>query len=238
MNKMMMSASAIALLSSVLSFSGAAWAQGAAAPGKAASGKTEPAADEAPHKIALIDMAYVFKNYKKFEVLREDLKNEIGETENEAKARADQIQTLQKKMKALSEGSQEFTVAEQQFAKASAEFEAFRRAAQRDFLKKESQIYHTIYQEVTDTVAKYANYFHFTLVLRFNREELDSENAQKLIEGMNRQVVWHKPENDITDAVVKYLNQAYDRTTGATAAPATAPAAAPRSANAKPAAPR
>lgn len=159
-----------------------------------------------PHKVALIDMAVIFKQYKKFEVLREDLKAEIEQSEVKAKDMAGNLQGLQQKMKTFKEGSAEFTAAEKQLATASAEFEAFRRSAQRDFLKKESEIYHTVYLEVTDAVAKYADFYKYTLVLRFSSEELDRDNPQGLIQGMNRQVVYFKAENDITQPVLKFLN--------------------------------
>jgi Skp family chaperone for outer membrane proteins len=214
---LVMSASAVAL--SAVLFCGAerAWGQANQGGGAAAA----PAAS-APHKVALIDMAYVFKNYKKFENLREDLKSEITQSEEEAKSKAMALQEMQKKMKTFAEGSQEFTAAEGQLAKASAEFEAFRRAAQREFLKKESQIYHTVYMETADAVAMYAKYYNYTLVMRFNREDLDTENAQKLIEGMNRQVVFHRPEDDITLSVTEYLNKKFDKASnGGAAAPKT-----------------
>lgn len=211
MNKLVLSASAVALMSAVLLVPTPGYSQATgAAPAAAAS--------SAPHKIALIDMAYVFKNYEKFTRLREDLKAEIQASEEEAKTRAMNLQEMQQKMKAFTDSSPEFTAAEQQLAKASAEFEAFRRAAQRDFLKKESQIYHTVYLDATDAVSKYAKYYKYNLVLRFNREELDTENAQKLIEGMNRQVVHFEPENDITLSVTDYLNKKYTQTAGAPAA--------------------
>lgn len=213
MKNLVKSASAVALSAVVFCGSQAAWGQGAAS----GAGAAAPAANT-PHKVALIDMAYVFKNYKKFELLREDLKAEITQSEEEAKSKATALQEMQKKMKTFAEGSPEFTAAEGQLAKASAEFEAFRRAAQREFLKKESQIYHTVYMETADAVSKYAKYYNYTLVMRFNREELDSENAQKLIEGMNRQVVYHRPEDDITLSVTDYLNKSYNKTNGGGAA--------------------
>lgn len=210
MKKIVLSASAVAMLAAVLLVTSTGFGQSAA-----------PAApvSTAPHKIALIDMAHVFKNYEKFTRLREDLKAEIQASEEEAKSRAMKLQEMQQKMKTYTESSPEFTAAEQQLAKASAEFEAFRRAAQRDFLKKESQIYHTVYLDATDAVAKYAKYYKYNLVLRFNREELDTENAQKLIEGMNRQVVHFEPENDITLSVTDYLNKRYAQTASAPGAP-------------------
>lgn len=222
MNKKLLSASVVAVLSSVLTLSGSAWAQAQPKEGAA------PAAADVPHKTALVDMAHVFKNYKKFEVLREDLKEKIQESEGEAKSRAEAVQNLQKQLKQLNEGSPDYAAAEQKFARASADFEAFRRNAQRDFLKQESQIYHQVYTEASDAVAKYATYYKYTLVIRFNREDLDTENAQKLIEGMNRQVVYHREQDDITTAVTDFLNQRYAKQSGAAATkPATnAPATA------------
>lgn len=208
MNKFVMSASAVALVSAVLSFPGQAYSQQAAP----ATGAAAAPASNVPHKVALIDMAYVFKNYEKFSMLREDLKAEIQGSEEEAKSRAAKLQAMQQKMKSFAEASPEFTAAEQQLAKESAEFEAFRRAAQRDFLKKESQIYHTVYMDVSDAVSRYAKHYKYNLVLRFNREDLDTENAQKLIEGMNRQVVYFQSENDITLSVCDYLNKKFSQT--------------------------
>ena len=72
-------ASAVVLFAGVLTLTNNAWSQNtpkdAAAPA---------AASNLPHKVGLIDMAHVFKNYKKFEALREDLKIEISESENKA----------------------------------------------------------------------------------------------------------------------------------------------------------
>ena len=90
--KVIVSASVIALLAGVLALTGDAWSQ-----------NKEPAAaaTNIPHKVGLIDMAYVFKNYKKFESLREDLKVEISESEEKAKEMQKGIVELQQKMKGL-----------------------------------------------------------------------------------------------------------------------------------------
>jgi len=207
---------ALALLAGVLTLSGNAWSQNKeAAPAAAA------ASNNAPHKVGLIDMAHVFKNYKKFESLREELKEEISASEEKAKLMQAELGEMQKTMKGLAEGGPEFTKAEQVIVKKAAEFETFRRSASRDFLKKESQIYLQVYNETSDAVKRYADFYKYTLVIRFNREELDTENPQNLLQGMNRQVVYHKPEDDITVSVLDYLNRKY--TPAASAAPAPGP---------------
>ena len=213
MKRTIIGASALALLAGVLTLSGIAWSQN----------KEAPAAVEknAPHKVGLIDMAHVFKNYKKFEALREELKEEIGASEEKAKLMQGELAEMQKSMKGLNEGGPEYTKAEQIIVRKAAEFETFRRAASRDFLKKESQIYLQVYNETSAAVEKFAKYHKYTLIIRFNREELDTENPQNLLQGMNRQVVYHQAEDDITPPVLLFLNNRF--APAATTTPANPP---------------
>ena len=213
MKSVMRTATAVAMLMGFATFTTQGWGQTAA-----------PSA--APHKVALIDMAYVFKNYKKFEVLREDLKVKIQSSEEKMKEMVLGLQAKQAELKQLKEGSAEFTTAEQQMAAMSADAETYRRQMQREFLKEESQIYHTVYMEVADMVGRYAEFHKCTLVLRFNREDLDTENPQNLIQGMNRQVVWYRAEDDMTNSVLDALNKRF----GSAATPAAGAAPAPRAA--------
>lgn len=215
MNKFAQSVAAVLLCGAVAFQSPAVFAQA----------KADAAAAASPHKVALIDMAFVFKNYKKFDALREDLKQDITESEERAKLMVEKLQAVQKEMREFKEGSDEFAQREKTLAKMQAEFETFRRGAQRDMLKKESQLYHTVYLEITDAVKKYAEFYKYTLVIRFNREELDSENPQNLLQGMNRQVVYHRTDDDITQKILDFLNSKYQP-----AAPAASPAAPVREA--------
>lgn len=173
--------------------------------------------ESAPHKIGLIDMAEVFNKYKKFEALREDLKVEIEAADRQAKALANQAKKVSDQLKSdtYKEGSPEYQQKENELIQLQTQFQSFKAQAQRDFVRKESQIYKTVYLEVADAVDKYANYYQYTLILRFSRKDLEEdENPQKVLQGMNRQVIYHRPEDDITDSVVHYLNQMYDRSQG------------------------
>lgn len=212
MKKFIQSAFPIAVVAGLLSMGSTVWSQSGTA-GKATA-KDAAKADTRPHKVGLIDMAHVFKNYEKFEYLREDLKLKIAESETQAKQMAENIKNLQTQMKGFKEGSEEFGEVEQRLAKASAEFETFRRSTQREILKEESAIYHQIYMEVADAVKKYSKYYGYTLVLRFNREDLNPEDPQGLIQGMNRQVVFHQEEDDMTNSVLSHLNDKFKETNG------------------------
>lgn len=175
-----------------------------------------PAA-ELPHKIGLIDMAHVFKEYKEFEALRNDLKEELEATEAEGKKFADKIQSLQNELKSgvFKEGSQEYIARETQLAKSTSDFNTFRAVSQKDFLRKESKIYGTVYKKVEDAIQKYCKAYKYTLILRFSRDELNTDDPQKLIAGLQRTVVHFRPDDDLTDSVVEYLNGQYAKASGA-----------------------
>jgi Skp family chaperone for outer membrane proteins len=214
--KTILSAVAVVAFASLACFSATARAQGAAT-------------DSAPSKIGLIDMAEVFQKYKKFEKLRDGLKSEIDAIDAQAKQMATQAQALQDKLKSgtYNEGSPEYKQLETQLIGLQTEFNALKAQAQRDFMRKESQIYKTVYLEVSDAVNKYAEYYKYTLILRFNRKKLeDADNPQEVLQGMNRQVIWSKDDDDITDSVVDYLNRIYERSAGGT--PNTKPATGAR----------
>lgn len=199
MKKLIQSASAVAILAGILALGGnVVWSQSGKAP-----------KETKPHKVGLIDMAHVFKHYEKFDSMRDELKGKIGDSENKAKMMAEQIKNLQAELKDIKEGKPGYDEKEKQLAKVSADFEAFRRSTQRDILKEESKIYHQVYMEVADAVKRYSKYYGYTLVLRFNREDLNPEDPQGLIQGMNRQVVFHQPEDDMTDSVLEHLNQKF-----------------------------
>lgn len=219
MKKILLSAAAVAVLAGFSSFVVTAWGQ---------AQKNQPPASPpqgaAPtHKIGLIDMAHIFKNYKKFNTLRDDLKVEIEASDKKAREMAETIKATQEQMKTFKEGSPDFAATEKRLAELTTEFETFRKVQQREFLRKESAIYKTVYLEASDAVEKYAQYYGYTLIIRFNREGLDSaDDPQTVIQRMNRQVVYHTPDDDITDKILGYLNREYSQAAGG--APAGAPA--------------
>jgi len=162
-----------------------------------------------PHKVGLIDMAHIFKNYDKFKALTESLQKEIEASDTDAKKMLEQLQAKQQLLTSgtLAEGSPDYAKAEAELLEMQTTLETFRRKAQRDFLRKEADVYKTVYMEVEDAVTRYARYYKYTLILRFNRQTVDSaENPRDVISGMNRQVVFHRSDEDITDPILSHLN--------------------------------
>jgi Skp family chaperone for outer membrane proteins len=171
---------------------------------------------ESPHRIALIDMARVFKNYKKFENLREELKGDLTKSEDKFKQMAEQIRKEQSELKLIKEGSDEYAQKEKVVLNHTSQAETYRKSQQRDLIRREAQIYKTIYLEVADAVHKYASHFNYTLVLRFTSDDVETtENPEDVMRGLNRQVVYYRPSDDITNAIVSFLNRNYQPATAA-----------------------
>jgi Skp family chaperone for outer membrane proteins len=175
-------------------------------------GNASPAVEPSPHKIGLIDMARVFKSYKKFEAMRDELKGELTKSEEKFKAMTEQIKKETAELKGYKEGTEEYSRVEKTLLTHTTQAEAFRKGQQRDLIRKEAQIYKTIYLEVSDAVERYAQHFKFTLVLRFSADELNGqENPEDVMRGLNRQVVYYRPSEDITSAICTFLNNRYGR---------------------------
>ena len=165
---------------------------------------------EIPHKIALIDMGRVFKEYKKIEVLKEDWKSEFQVNEDNAKKLTAQVQQVIEQMKELKPGSTDYIKLEKQQTDLAAKLGAFKQTAQRELLRKEADLLKTVYLETMEVVEKMAVKYGYTLVMRFNSDTFEGEDMSKMQLVMNRVIVYHQTDDDLTDGVINHLNRRFD----------------------------
>ncbi|MBL8813828.1 MAG: OmpH family outer membrane protein [Planctomycetaceae bacterium] len=197
--------------------------------------KAAPAKDTTPHRVGLVDMAKVFEGYSKFKAMREELAAEISKSDAEAKAMVEKMQAKQKEIaeSGLTAGSTEYEQAEKELLDAKGEFEAFRAATQRKLARRESEMFKVIYADTTSMVKKYAEYAGYTVVMRFDSKDIEDDTPPaEAVQRMNKQVVYYRTQDDITETVLNALNRNYDSApTGAPKAPVRQTSgAAPRSA--------
>lgn len=210
MRKLLLSSAVLAGLASVFvnaygQNAGTGGTKKTATPAAAAASQAE-----APHKIALIDMGRVFKEYKKIEVLKEDWKAEFSVSEENAKKMTAQVQQVIEQMKDFKPGSPEYINLEKKQTDLGAKLGAFKQTAQRELLRKEADLLKTVYLEAMDVVEKFAVKFGYTLVMRFNSDTFEGEDMSKMQLVMNRVIVYHQAEDDLTDGVIKFLNRQFD----------------------------
>jgi len=175
-----------------------------------------------PVKVGLVDMARVFKDYQKFADQRQGLADELESVRVDAQKIALEAKTIQEELALLKKDSPEFAKREADLARLQTEFETKRKLTNANAARRDAEIFEQTYVDASNVIKLYAEHFKFTMVLRFNSEPLDSDNPQKLANSLNKLVVYHRPQDDITESVIEYLNRQYAKTRVATdAAPRT-----------------
>ena len=154
--------------------------------------------------LAIVNVNKVFKSYTKFTRLMDQLKGDIEAKENELRATEKIITGKMASLKSLTQ-KQDRDNAEKEIAELKFTFEKDRRDLQQSFLQREAQIYSTVYKELTDLLALYCKDYNIHIVLRY-RDEGDAENPQAVLQTLNRQVVYHHPNLDLTKVIIDGMN--------------------------------
>lgn len=158
-------------------------------------------------RIALVDMARVFKASKLFNNERETLKDKIADSEKSAVQLNEEIKRLEKKLPNAEQGSDERKEIERKLKASKQEFEKFRQEKSRAFLTEESKIYLSVYEKVQAEVEVYAKAHDIDLVMRTNSEQVNSNmEPNMLLQNMNRQVIYEN-KLDITDEIIAAVNE-------------------------------
>lgn len=171
------------------------------------------AADEgAPHRIGVVDIEYIFEKYDKVKAEFEDLKGQAQQQEDTLKAMQKRGQELVEELKSLKEDTPEFKAKQEKLYQYQAQFEGKRKQYQTEFKREDARIALTIYQEIQDAVKVVASHNNITLVVKCSRSEAgNANNPMKTQVMMNQAVVFHRKQDDMTDLVLKLLNQRYQK---------------------------
>ena len=165
----------------------------------------------APHKIALIDISKVLKNYKKVDALRAEIKAEIAKSEPHRTSIGKKLETLKKRLVSgsIEPGSAKAAELEQQADSLKAELVVFNKNERKRILRREAQLLKTIHGEIKGVVKRAADAWGYTLVLRFNSTSTEATTPNSVVGELQRQVVYHRAEDDITKPVIEFLNKQF-----------------------------
>jgi len=182
-----------------------------------------PAAPTAGQRIAVVDVARIFKNHRRFNQELELLKKDAETFQAMIRSEQEKLQTRVDAARAEDPSSATFRAAESELTTAMGALQVSQRQKGRDLAEKEARLYFNTYLEVSNAIASYADNSGINLVLKFNSEPIDPQNPKSILEGVNREVML-QVNRDITDLIIAQVNAGQ-------AAPATAtrpqPAPAP-----------
>jgi Skp family chaperone for outer membrane proteins len=157
--------------------------------------------------IYLLDLNYVFENYSKLKVMRQQLQDAAQRAEQVVKERREAIRRMQEELDNFRPGTPDYKKLEEEITKRVADLNVFVAQQRKEFMQQESRDYFTVYQEVMDEVHYFASQNRAALVLRFDRKRVDPEMPDSVVRALNRQVIWNNMGLDITDYILNNLNR-------------------------------
>lgn len=189
----------------------------------------EAADEEIPHRIALIDMEYVFKNYEKLKYQSEDLKSVAQEDRNNLQKKLKKGQEMAAELKDLKQDTPEYDARVQKIQKLETDLKFEDKQNQVKMQREAAKMNLGIYHEVRDAVEKFCKYHKYTLAIQFTRSEANSADPQRMMQIVGQTVVYYrksdngKCKDDLSEGVVKWLNDKYAKDSGGETAAAPPP---------------
>ncbi|TWU47782.1 periplasmic chaperone [Rubripirellula reticaptiva] len=164
-------------------------------------------AQDAGHRVAVVDVAYIFKNHP-------GIKDQVAAVENELKAfggemqkRQDELKAAAEQIKAFKPGSPEYSQQEERVASLESKLRLDMARKKKELADAEARIYFENYTRIADGVKFLANHYKINLVLRYNSENMDLEEGQSVIRGVMKNIVYHDDDLDMTKGVMQYLDK-------------------------------
>lgn len=203
MKKLLISAALMAGLA------GAAFRMPSALGQNGASRANPPAATS---RVALLDLGLVFQRYKKLEDLQQTVKTAAEAAAAREQQMHGQGQDLEKSLRdgTLEQGSADYLEREKKVVQLMYSVKTFHKMTERNLKQQGAKAFVAAYEDVRMALAEFAQQNGYTLVLRVDREALDCKNYQTVQRSLSQDVVRQDSRDDITDAVVAYLNRQYD----------------------------
>ena len=153
--------------------------------------------------IGLIDVGYIFKNYKPVTEKLAALKPALQELEETVRVRQVEIEQVQRKLASPKEGDDRAKL-QQQFAKLQQELRVYVETERQSLQKRELQIQAEVYKLVQAEVQKIAKERGLKLVVVRPRGNLDSQDAGELNRTLNQLVIFEEGL-DLSEEVLKAL---------------------------------
>jgi len=182
--------------------------------------------------VALIDINFVFSKHERFKQRGEVLAKKIQGLQKELAEKEQQILKQRERLKDFAPGSPDYKRLEEEIAREISDHQVTKQLKQKETREEEARILYETYEEIVAEIRRLAARSGCTLVLRFDSQEIDQRNPAAVQAGVNRMVIYHGADMDMTPYVVEALNAS-----AAASRPAAGGDAAPK-ATARPAATR
>jgi Skp family chaperone for outer membrane proteins len=156
-------------------------------------------------RVCVLDVAEVFKRNQAFESEMEKIRNEAASLKASVEQQFAKLQQEADQLEQYQIGSAERNDLESQLMQKQALLQSKARQSEADLLTREARIYFQTYKQMEEIVAKIANEYNISLVLRYDSQAMKQDDRADVIKGVNRSVVFQK-NLDLTNLVSQQLN--------------------------------
>jgi len=157
--------------------------------------------------IAVVDVAYIFKNYSRFKKMMADLKAEVDATERSLRAEQQRLADKANRLKGFGVGTPEYRRTEEEIAGEMGGMRTTMELKRRHFREQEATVFYQVYVEVCKEVEYVAQRRGIALVVRFNNEPINGQDPTSVMKGVNRNILYHQEGLDITSEVLDGLTR-------------------------------
>jgi Skp family chaperone for outer membrane proteins len=177
----------------------------------AARGTPPAGAAAKPLKIAIVNLPLIIKKYKKFDVYDGQLKKFVEEARVKEETVRKELIHLQEEAQ---RGTEDKSGLEDKITAKKRELEDLGKALQKEFLKRQQEQIVQLYQEIEDMVKRLAVSNGWSLVLQYGDvvDPKDKYNPRMIQHKMLDAIctpMYAADGIDVSEVVVKYLNEAY-----------------------------
>jgi Skp family chaperone for outer membrane proteins len=167
-----------------------------------------PAGRAAPvQTIALLDVAYVFKNHNRFQAMNEEIQNDVKRFQAEVTVEKNAIGQLNERLQQFHPGMPEYKSLDDEITKRKVALTARHEVQMKEFMRRQMKTWCSAYKEVCDATDAYVQQHAIDMVVRFNGDPVDPEQPDSVKEFVGRQIVSYRSNLDITPEILKSLNR-------------------------------
>lgn len=193
------------------------WILGAAAFGAAAlflASTPTPAQEKpspAPTRVAVVDMSNVFDNYNRSKEAQNQLREFQQKVETKLKQMRDQIEALKAELDNFNPDSDDYLKRSEELLELTIKFDVSRRVESEKAARKMRTMCEEIYREITQAIQAAAEQSGYDLILYKDEVKIQKKDKLNVVREkiLQRKVLYAHADIDLTEPVLRRLNQAY-----------------------------
>ncbi len=169
-----------------------------------------------PLKIALVDFQVVLRDYKKAADKVTEMKASLEAGNARIQQISGEMQAIAKSVQEakIEQDSDEYRTSEKKLYQLDTSRKTYKASAERDMKIQGAKVSLTVYQDLQEALKLFCDKSGYTLVLQIDREIAAAKDYRMFQQTAAQPIIYHRSHDDITLAVISYLNHRYEAERG------------------------